>query len=62
VGSLGGGGGAADAARIGWPQLVQNAAADGTWVPQFEHAIVSLTRSAFLDAGRAILPEDAEVG
>jgi hypothetical protein len=30
------------------PQLVQNAAADGTVAPQLGHEVVSLTRTAFL--------------
>jgi hypothetical protein len=51
-GAAGGGGAAAAAAeRRGWPQPVQNAAAAGTSVPQLEHVVVSLTRSAFRTAG-----------
>lgn len=61
-GPAGAGGGGAAAAAIGCPQPVQNEAAAGTSVPQLEHAIVSLTRSAFLDADRAIVPEHDEVG
>lgn len=62
AGAKGAGGASGEAAR-GWPQPVQKEAEAGTSVPQLEHAIVSLTRTAFLAAGgRAILPDDGVGG